>query len=86
MAAGLAVISSGTGGASEIVRDGIDGLVFSTKDAKSLAERLLLLANHPEIFRELQDRAQRRSLDFSVEAAVKKIEFLIEEAVPSGPR
>jgi glycosyltransferase involved in cell wall biosynthesis len=78
LAAGLVVISSGTGGACEIIRHGQDGLLFPAAEPAALAERLTLLANNPELFRDLQTRGQQRSLDFSVDRAVFKIEQLVE--------
>ncbi len=78
LAAGLVVISSGTGGACEIIRHGQDGLLFPAAEPAALAERLTLLANNPELFRDLQTRGQQRSFDFSVDRAVFKIEQLVE--------
>ena len=41
LAAGLVVVSTGTGGAKEIVRDGIDGLLFRAGDEADLAAKLI---------------------------------------------
>jgi glycosyltransferase involved in cell wall biosynthesis len=79
MAAGLVVISSGTGGAGEIVRDGIDGLLFRAGDAVDLASKIARLARGPEEFKHLQRASQPRALTFAVEHAVKKIETLASE-------
>jgi glycosyltransferase involved in cell wall biosynthesis len=74
MAAGLVVVTSGTGGAAEIVRDGVDGLRFPAPDAPALAQRLAQLAQNPVKFQELQRNGRRRALDFSVRTAVGEIE------------
>jgi len=37
MASGLVVVSSGTGGAQEVVHDGQDGLLFNAGDSSALA-------------------------------------------------
>lgn len=79
MASGLVVVSSGTGGAAEIVRDNQDGLLFTANDPSSLAARLRALSEDPALFQRLQAAGQRRSLQFSVEAAVKQIEQLGSE-------
>lgn len=74
MAAGLVVVSSGTGGAAEIVRHGIDGLLFPASDRKALAAHLMMLARKPQLMLNLQLASQRRARDFSVESAVLNIE------------
>lgn len=79
MAAGLVVVSSGTGGASEVIRDGRDGLVFRADDVAGLASRLLQLAAKPDLFRRLQQQGQLRALDFSVDGSVCRVESLLEE-------
>jgi glycosyltransferase involved in cell wall biosynthesis len=85
MASGLVVVSSGTGGAAEIVRHGQDGLLFPAADPKALAERLASLATQPELFRSLQTNGQRRATEFSVDRAVLKIEQLADAMLASQP-
>ncbi len=79
MAAGLVVVSSGTGGAAEIVRDGRDGLLFAAGNDADLASKLLALARTPEAMARLQRGGQARAVVFSVEKAVAKIEALAGE-------
>lgn len=79
MAAGLVVVSSGTGGAAEIVRDGRDGLLFAAGNDADLANKLFALARTPEAMARLQRGAQARAVFFSVEKAVAKIETLAGE-------
>jgi glycosyltransferase involved in cell wall biosynthesis len=81
MASGLVVVTSGTGGASEIVRDGVDGLVFKGNDPASLAEKLLSLARDPALFQKLQSAGQKRALCFSLDASIRKIESLAGELI-----
>ena len=47
MASGLALVSSGVGGAAEVFEDGISGLSFQAGDAKSLAAQLERLWKNP---------------------------------------
>jgi glycosyltransferase involved in cell wall biosynthesis len=84
MAAGLAIVSSGTGGAKEIIRHDLDGLLFTAGQPEELAHHLLTLARQPALLERLQRAAQARAMAFSVEHSVHKIEQLIEEllAVP----
>ncbi|MDD2763132.1 MAG: glycosyltransferase [Opitutaceae bacterium] len=83
MAAGLVVVSSGTGGACEVVRDERDGLLFKAEDVDALAARLTALATRPELFARLQRQGQLRALDFSTDGAVCRIEGLVEELLAS---
>lgn len=92
MASGLVVVTSGTGGAREIVRHGTDGLLFKADDPAALTEQLCRLAGDPALFSRLQQNGQMRALAFSVESAVRKIEQLAGEMiaaqaapVPDGP-
>ena len=48
MAAGLTVVSSGTGGAREIIEHGKSGLIFESENSESLAQELSGLAENPE--------------------------------------
>jgi glycosyltransferase involved in cell wall biosynthesis len=84
MAAGLVVVTSGTGGASEIVRDGTDGLVFNAGDPGALAARLQKLAGDPALFQRLQRAGQQRALTFSVNASVRQIETLAGELIEAS--
>jgi len=47
MAAGLTLVTSGTGGAKEIVTHGVDGLLFESENPLSLAEVLAALPAQP---------------------------------------
>jgi glycosyltransferase involved in cell wall biosynthesis len=76
LASGLVVVSSGTGGAKEIVRDGIDGLLFSPGNSASLTAQLDRLAREPGLMAHLQKQGQERAAQFSVEEAVLVIERL----------
>lgn len=79
MIAGLVLVTSATGGAKEVVTDGVDGLVFPNGNAGALADRLQSLANKPELFARLQEAGQSRAAEFSVDRAVNRIERIFEE-------
>lgn len=83
MIAGLVLVTSATGGAKEIVRDGVDGLVFPAGNASALADRLQSLATKPELFARLQGAGQNRAAEFSVDQAVNKFERIFEEMIES---
>jgi predicted O-linked N-acetylglucosamine transferase (SPINDLY family) len=79
MASGLIVVSSGTGGAPEIIRDGIDGLLFPATNPTALAECLHKLATQPELRLRLQRAARNRASEFSVTSSVNRIEAIASE-------
>lgn len=79
LAAGLVVVSSGTGGAAEIIRDGENGLLFPAADARVLAGKLAQLARDPDLFLRLQQAGQASAVAFAVGAAVEKLECLIAD-------
>ena len=77
MASGLAVVSSGTGGAKEIIRDGVDGLIFQPENSLDLANKLLQLIYNPNLFKMIQKAAQLRALQFDVSKSVEIIEMQV---------
>jgi len=79
MAAGLVVVTSGTGGAKEIVRHDVDGLLFQPESAQDLADKLYSLTAQQGLMDRLQKKAQSRAVEFSVDHAVSKIEALVQE-------
>jgi len=84
MAAGLVVVTSGTGGAAEIVRHGVDGLQFQAGRGDDLARQLLSLAQDPALAVRLQRAGQSRAMAFAVEHSVRKIERIFEELTGSA--
>ena len=66
MASGLALISSGVGGAAEIFEDGISGLSFKAGDSQSLAEKLEQLWRNPLLLEGLQKNGEQRMKDSSM--------------------
>jgi len=81
MASGLIVITSGTGGTQEVVRHGIDGLVFEMGDAVSLAQNLAALTENKELRDRLQINSQKRAMQFSVTNSVVRIESIAEDLI-----
>lgn len=79
MASGLALVTSGVGGAAELVENGVSGLRFEAGDASALAGALRSLAAEPSRQRQLalagQQRVRRR---FSVAASAEQLEGLFQ--------
>ncbi len=81
MAAGLTLVTSGTGGAKEIVAEnGRDGFVFETENALDLADTLLFLINNPSEWKSASRCGQQRAItDFTQQKAVKQVEAVFAE-------
>lgn len=77
MAAGVPVIASDVGGNPEIVRDGLDGLLFPTADEAALRERLQRVCTDPSLRACLGKAARERVLEgFSIKAMIDRYEQL----------
>ncbi|WP_415911105.1 glycosyltransferase [Oleiharenicola sp. Vm1] len=79
MAAGLLVVSSGSGGASEIIEHGKTGLLFPGGDARVLAERLAAAHRHPAAAEKIALAGQARAFEFTTEASVDRIEAIFAD-------
>ena len=78
MASGLALISTGVGGAAELFEDGISGLHYPAGNSAALAERLERLAYDPALLHQLQKAGEKRVRHkFSVDASVQQLETLL---------
>ena len=75
MASGLALVSSGVGGASELIEDGRTGLCFQAGDSKDLARCLMRLASDTALLNDLRQAGQREvQKRFSVSTSAKILE------------
>jgi glycosyltransferase involved in cell wall biosynthesis len=63
MAVGVPVISSDTGGADEMIRDGVDGFVYPRHDVDRLTERLRELITDAGLRDAFRNSAARRLRD-----------------------
>jgi glycosyltransferase involved in cell wall biosynthesis len=73
MAAGRPVVTTDCGGMSEVVTDGVDGMVVGVGDIAAMADRLETLAMEPEQRRSIAARAADtadRDLDVSRQVSV----------------
>ena len=75
MASGLAVVSSGVGGAGELIDNGRTGLRFQAGDSQDLARCLMRLATDTTLLNGLRQTGQREAQQrFSVTASAKALE------------
>ncbi len=58
---GLPVITSKIGGLTELVEDGVTGLLFEPRNAEDLASKIQLLWNNPGLCRQMGDAAYART-------------------------
>ena len=79
MASGLALVSTGVGGSSEVLEDGVSGLHYPAGNSTALAERLERLVYDPALPLRLQRAGEQRVRGhFSVDASVHQLESLLE--------
>jgi glycosyltransferase involved in cell wall biosynthesis len=77
MASGVALVTSGVGGAAELIEPGVSGLSFAPGDAASLAAALQQLLADPDLLWRLAQAGQQRvRARFSVTAAAEQLERL----------
>lgn len=81
MAAGLTVVGTGTGGSGEVLRDGIDGLLFGAEDHEALATRLRSLVEDRAGWLRMAMSGRDRARDFTVARSVDRIEAVFEELI-----
>ena len=80
MALGKAVVASSLGAIPEIIDDGQDGLLFNSKDADDLAEKIVQLISDDELRKSLGRRARLKvQNNFTIDRNVQEIQFLLEK-------
>jgi len=82
MAAGKPVVATNWGGSREMVVDGETGYLVPVDDASVMADRLRLLAEYPDLRRQMGEAGQRRAEElFTRERMVREFWTLMEEVV-----
>ncbi len=84
MAAGLLVISSGNGGATDIVCDGETGRFFRNNDSADLAEKLAEAHRDPEAAGQIALAGQEFSFRFTTAASVDRLEEILAELIDAA--
>ncbi|MBD2590111.1 glycosyltransferase [Limnothrix sp. FACHB-406] len=80
MAAGLTVLSTGVGGASEVIESGVSGLLFPAGDALALAQALISLPQDAERWARLAATGQAAAFaKFDIERSIDQLELKFEE-------
>ena len=74
-ASGLALVSSGIGGAAELIEKDCTGLQFKAGNGKDLAEKLLFLAQNPQLMARIAENGKQNvRKHFSVDSSSRKLE------------
>jgi glycosyltransferase involved in cell wall biosynthesis len=76
MAAGVAVIGTNVGGLTEIITDGVDGLLVPPRDISTLKQALFSLITQPQLRMKLGFNGQRSASRFSIEQHIELLENL----------
>jgi len=81
MASGLPVVVTAAAGASEMVRDGETGFVVDNPDAKTLSQRLRLLATNPDLCRQFGRAARQDAAAMSWDSVAGRTMQVYKQAL-----
>ncbi|MBE0470380.1 MAG: glycosyltransferase [Methyloprofundus sp.] len=85
MSVGTPVISTSSGGPSEIIENEVDGFLIPIGDAKALASIINKILDNPEISKKISDNGIKKSSKiFNIENYVKSIESIITTTYSSS--
>jgi glycosyltransferase involved in cell wall biosynthesis len=80
MISGLVVVATPTGGTTEILTDGENGLLFAPGDAEDLARKITRLMDDPELRRKLAHAGKQTVLErYTMTKMMDKIESFLQE-------
>lgn len=82
MAMRVPVIATSVGGPSDVVRDGVDGVVLAPRDPDAWAKATSRLLSNPELRSEMGERGRDRALtEFTVERHVGRVVSVYEQVL-----
>jgi glycosyltransferase involved in cell wall biosynthesis len=86
--AGLAVAAANARGPAEIIRDGVNGVLFEPGNVSMLAQAIKRLTDYPEFRVKLGEAGVIRSVDFTPEASAPRVlavyRSVLAEEWPTG--
>jgi glycosyltransferase involved in cell wall biosynthesis len=80
MAAGLPVIATSTGGPTEVIQDGEDGMLVAPNDPGAIVDAVIRILSGDEAVR-MSDAAQRSAQRFAPELAGAQVEAFYDQLV-----
>ena len=81
MAMGKPVVASASGGPTEIITDGVNGVLVPFGNSSALANAVLRLLNDPQYAQQISNAATKRALDFSTKIYVENFVDSIFELI-----
>jgi colanic acid/amylovoran biosynthesis glycosyltransferase len=84
MAMGLPVVTTDVGGMTEVIEDGVVGLVVPSRDPRALADAVGALARAPERRVEMGHRARALAQQFDTTVHLDRIESILVEVAGYG--
>ena len=81
LAASLPAVATPVGGITEVLTDGQEGFLVPVGDAAAVAGRVLALLQDVDLRAEMGAAAHRRSLDFDMATAVRRLEAIYDEVL-----
>jgi phosphatidylinositol alpha-mannosyltransferase len=85
MAAGTGVVASAIAGYSDVVTNGVDGVLVPPADPQALAEELQLLAHEPERIKAMGEAGRRSAERYSWPRIAEEVAEVYERAVDPAP-
>jgi phosphatidyl-myo-inositol alpha-mannosyltransferase len=85
MASGTAVIASKIAGYSDVVTNGVDGILVPPADPQALAEELQLLAHEPERLAAMGEAGRRSAQRYAWPVVADEVKEVYEEALEPAP-
>ena len=79
LASGLPLLSTATGGASELIEEGVNGLILRFKDSQDIAEKIQRLIDDPELARKMGEASRKRAEKMSWRAVAEQYWALYQE-------
>ena len=82
MAAGLTLITSGIGGAGEVIEHGVSGLQVPPEDAVALSQALAFLVQNPDQWGAIAQRGQQHAMEkFDIKHSVAQLEIQFQRLI-----
>lgn len=81
LATGLPIVATETGGTSELVEDGANGLIVKMKDSKDLAEKIEMIIKDEERREKMGQMSRQKAEKMSWESVAKKYYDLYSQVV-----